>query len=276
MKFSQFELTFDRTLIMGILNVTPDSFSDGGKFLDANAAIAQAKQMVHDGADIIDIGGESSRPGSEPVSEQEELRRVLPVIRALAPAINVPISIDTYKPAVAQQTLEAGACMINDITGLRDGAMIAVAAKHHVPVVLMHIQGRPKTMQEHPVYDDVIADIKRFFVERIAAAEQAGISDIILDPGIGFGKTTEHNLQILHRLDEFQELGRPLLIGPSRKSFIGNLTGLPVEERLEGTIAAAVIAAYNGANIVRVHDVKACKRALLVADAIKTMPVVSV
>lgn len=254
---------------MGVLNITPDSFSDGGKFLDAQQAISHAQQMVADGADIIDIGGESSRPGSDPVSEAEELRRVLPVITALAPTINIPISIDTYKPAVAQQALQAGASLVNDISGLSNAEMAGVVADYGAPIIVMHMLGTPKTMQENPEYQDVVKEIKGFFVEQIKVADKAGITDVILDPGIGFGKTTEHNLQILHRLKEFQHLGKPLLVGPSRKSFIGNITGLPVEDRLEGTLAAAVIAAYNGANIIRVHDVKECKRALQITDAIR-------
>ena len=254
---------------MGILNVTPDSFSDGNLFLDPNKAINHAKQMIKDGADIIDIGGESSRPGSEPVSEEGELRRVKPVIAKLAKELKVPISIDTYKPKVAEECIKQGASIINDINGLRNEEMIKVAAKYEVPVVIMHMQGNPKTMQQSPVYNDVIAEIKEFFSMQIKKAKKSGINDIIIDPGIGFGKTTEHNLQILKNLSAFKELNCPILVGPSRKSFIGNITGLPVNERLEGTIASISIAIMNGANIVRVHDVKECKRAVMVADAIK-------
>ena len=253
---------------MGILNVTPDSFSDGNKFLDPEKAIAHAKQMVKEGADIIDIGAESSRPGSDPMSEEEELQRLLPIVSRLVKEIDVPISIDTYKPQVAEACLTLGAHMINDISGLRNKEMIAVVSKHKVPVIIMHMLGDPKTMQENPMYTDIVQEIKTFFEERIQQAKAAGITDIILDPGIGFGKTVEHNLDILNRLKEF-DVGYPLLIGPSRKSFIGHITGLPVEERLEGTIAAVCVGLINGASIFRVHDVTACKRALQIVDAIQ-------
>ena len=268
-KCGKYELKFNKTLIMGILNVTPDSFSDGNLFLDAGKAIAHAKQMVKDGADIIDIGGESSRPGSDAVSEEEESRRVSAIIKKLAKEINVPISIDTYKPKVAEECIKLGASIINDINGLRNEEMIKAAAKYKVPVVIMHMKGTPKTMQHNPVYKDVIEEIKEFFSQQIKKAKKAGIKDIIIDPGIGFGKTAEHNLQILKNLSEFKELNCPILVGTSRKSFIGNITGLPVNERLEGTLAAISIAIINGANIVRVHDVKECKRAAMVADAIR-------
>ena len=254
---------------MGILNVTPDSFSDGNLFFDAGKAINHARQMVKDGADIIDVGGESSRPGSEPVSEDEELRRVSQIIKKLKDEIKVPISIDTYKPKVAEECIKLGASIINDINGLRNEEMIKVAAKYKVPVIIMHMKGNPKTMQKNPEYEDVVKEIKQFLAQQIKKAKKAGINDIIIDPGIGFGKTTEHNLEILKNLNKFKELNCPILVGPSRKSFIGNITGLPVNERLEGTIAAISIAIMNGANIVRVHDVKECKRAVMVADAIK-------
>ena len=254
---------------MGILNITPDSFSDGGQFLRLDQAIAHAQQMVADGADFIDIGGESSRPGAAPVSEAEELDRVIPIIDALTKSFSVPISIDTYKPRVAELALEHGATILNDITGLQNPDMVKVAAKFHAPVILMHMLGTPQTMQQNPTYSDVITDIKTFFKKQLAIAHAAGITDIILDPGLGFGKTLEHNLTILKRLNEFTDLGYPLLIGPSRKSFIGTLTGLPVEDRLEGSIAATVIAALNGAKIIRVHDVKESKRALQIVDAVK-------
>ncbi len=257
-----------RTFIVGILNVTPDSFSDGGLFLDAEKAVAHAKQMLADGADIIDIGGESTRPGSDPVSEQEELRRVKPVIESLRKEINAPLSVDTYKSRVAEECLRLGVDMVNDVTGLRNKEMRDVVAKYGASVVVMHMQGEPKTMQVSPTYNDVVADIKAFFQERIAQARQAGIEDIILDPGIGFGKTIEHNLQILKRLHEFSDLGFPIMIGVSRKSFIGNIAGLPVTERIEGSLAAASIAVMNGVNIIRAHDVKETKRALQIVDAI--------
>lgn len=256
---------------MGILNVTPDSFSDGGKFLDTEHAVAQAKQMIADGADIIDIGGESSRPGSEQVSEKEELRRVIPVVHRLLHEVNVPLSIDTTKPTVAEECLKAGVHLVNDITGLKNKKMISVVAKYNVPVIIMHMQGEPKTMQKNPIYNDVVKDIKRFFTQQIKEAKKKKIKTIILDPGMGFGKTTEHNLEILRRLHEFSTLKCPLLVGPSRKSFIGNISGLPVTDRLEGTLAAMSIAIMNGAHIIRVHDVRECKRAAQIADAIKNV-----
>ena len=232
-----YTLRFEKTLIMGILNVTPDSFSDGGLFTDVDTAVAHGKKMVSDGADVIDVGGESSRPGSAPLSEKEELDRILPVVTRLLDEVSVPISIDTYKPLVAEACLKAGAHLINDITGLTNPEMRKVAAKHNVPVVLMHMQGTPKTMQQNPIYKDVIGEIKAFFQEQIATARKAGIQHIIIDPGIGFGKTVEHNLQILKHLGEFKTLSCPILVGPSRKSFIGMITGLSVKERLEGTIS---------------------------------------
>ena len=264
-----FKIPQDKTIIMGILNVTPDSFSDGNLYLDVDKAVEHAKQIVDDGADIIDVGGESTRPGSKTISEDEELKRVTPVIKRLVKEINVLISIDTYKPKVAEECLKLGANLVNDITGLRNNEMIEAVAKYNVPVVVMHMKGMPKNMQENPTYTDVVKEIKEFFVDRIDKAKSSGIKNIIIDPGIGFGKTTEHNLQILKRLGEFKDLDRPILIGPSRKSFIGNVTGLPVNGRLEGTLAAISVAVMNGANIVRVHDVKECKRAVQIADAIK-------
>ncbi len=256
------------TRLMGILNITPDSFSDGGEWHNnADRAVAHAEQMIADGADIIDIGGASSRPGAAPVSVAEELDRVIPIIDRLKNTI--PLSIDTYQPRVAALALEHGATILNDITGLGNPDMVKIAARFRAPVIIMHMQGQPQTMQQNPTYSDVITDIKTFFKKQLAIARAAGLSDIILDPGLGFGKTLEHNLTILKRLGEFSDLGCPILIGPSRKSFIGAITGLPVADRLEGSLAAAVIAAMNGANIIRVHDVKATKRALQIADAVK-------
>ena len=254
---------------MGILNVTPDSFSDSGLYFTADKAIKHAKQMVEDGADIIDIGGESSRPGSDPVSEGEELKRVKPVLERLIREVNVPMSIDTCKPKVADKCLKLGAGMVNDTNGLRNEEMVNVVAKYKVPVVIMHMKGNPKNMQENPVYEDVVVEIKNFLSEQINKAKNAGIRDVIIDPGIGFGKKTEHNLQILKRLREFKDLNCPILVGPSRKSFIGDITGLPVNERLEGTLASISIAIMNGADIVRVHNVKECRRAVQIADAIR-------
>lgn len=267
----EYTLRFEKTLIMGILNVTPDSFSDGGRFNTVDTAIAHAKQLVIDGADIIDIGGESTRPGSEPLSEKEELSRVLPIITRLGKELNVPLSIDTYKPGVAEACLRAGAHLINDITGLTNPQMQQVAVTHDVPVVMMHMLGTPKVMQQNPIYQDVIDDIHAFFQRQIQTAKQGGITQLIIDPGIGFGKTLHHNLLLLKHLERFTDLGCPLMIGPSRKSFIGMITGLPVNERLEGTLAAVSIAVQNGANIIRVHDVKQCKRTLQVIDAIRSV-----
>jgi dihydropteroate synthase len=265
----EYTLRFEKTLIMGILNVTPDSFSDGGLFNDVDTAVTHAKKMFSDGADLIDVGGESSRPGSEPLSEKEELARILPVVTRLVDEVSVPISIDTYKPLVADTCLKAGAHLINDITGLTNPNMRKVASKNNVPVVLMHMLGTPKIMQQKPVYQDLLGELIAFFQKQIAQAHNTGIQQIIIDPGIGFGKTVEHNLQILKHLETFKTLGCPLLVGPSRKSFIGTITGLPVNERLEGTIAAVTVAVMNGANIVRVHDVKECRRVIQVVDAIR-------
>ena len=265
----KFELKFNKTLIMGVLNITPDSFSDGGLFVDADKAVAHARQMAEDGAEIIDVGGESTKPGSEHVSEEEELKRVKPVIERLVKEINVPISIDTCKPKVAEECLELGASLVNDITGLRNKEMIKIIAKHNIPVVIMHMKGEPKNMQQNPAYKDVVKEIKEFFRDRINKARDYGIDNIIIDPGIGFGKTAGHNLQILKRLNEFKDFGCPILVGPSRKSFIGNITGLAANERLEGTLAAISIAILNGADIIRVHDVKECKRAAQIADAVR-------
>ncbi|HIG99710.1 MAG TPA: dihydropteroate synthase [Thermoplasmata archaeon] len=262
-------LRFEKTLIMGILNVTPDSFSDGGRFNTLDTAIGHAKKMVADGADIIDIGGESSRPGSEPLSEEELFGRVLPIVTRLVREIPVPISIDTYKPGVADVCLRAGAHLMNDITGLTNPAMRKVATDHDVPVVMMHMLGTPKVMQQDPVYQDVVGEITTFFQRQLKIAKKAGISQLVIDPGIGFGKTLEHNLLILKHLDTFKTLGCPLLVGPSRKSFIVTITGLSVNERIEGTLAAGPMAVLNGADIVRVHDVKECRRALQVVDAVR-------
>ena len=271
MMLGNYKLDLNKTLVMGVLNITPDSFSDGGLFVDVDTAIAHAKQMVNDGAEIIDVGGESTRPKSEAVTEEEELNRIVPVIKRLVNKVKVPISVDTYKPKVAEECIKLGANLVNDITGLRNKEMIEVVAKYKAPVVIMHMKGEPKNMQENPTYKDVVKEIKEFLNDRINEAQKAGIKNIIIDPGIGFGKSAEHNLQILKRLNEFKELKCPILVGPSRKSFIGNITGLPVNERLEGTIAAISIAIMNGANIVRVHDVKECKRAVQIVDAVKNV-----
>ncbi len=255
--------------VMGILNVTPDSFSDGGKFLSVDRAVEHAHRMVEEGADIIDIGGESSRPFSEPVSEEEELRRVIPVLEELD-GLKVPISIDTYKPRVAEEALKRGASIVNDIYGLRREGMAEIAREYDAAVVIMHMKGEPKNMQVNPHYEDVIGEITRFFRERVEFARSHGIEDdrIILDPGIGFGKRLEDNLMIIRSLGSFRCLGYPILMGTSRKSFIGKVLDLDVSERLEGTIATNVISLMNGASIFRVHDVKENVRALRMAQAV--------
>jgi dihydropteroate synthase len=259
---------------MGIVNVTPDSFSDGGRYLDPGDALAHALELIEAGADILDIGGESSRPGAESVPLEEELRRVLPLVRELAPITKIPLSIDTVKPAVAEACLDAGARIVNDITGLRDAEMLRVTARARAAAVVMHMRGEPRTMQQAPVYADVVAEVTEFLRDRLAAARAAGIEDVAIDPGIGFGKTAAHNFAILRRLEEFSALGAPVLFGPSRKSFLGSLPGSTVgrtepAQRLEGTIAAVVIAAIKGASVVRVHDVAACRRALQVVEAMQ-------
>ncbi len=257
---------------MGILNVTPDSFSDGGRFFDKEDAVAQGEALAAAGADIIDVGGESTRPFSEAVPAEEEIRRVVPVIEKLAHRVSVPISIDTTKAQVAAQALETGAVIVNDIGALRlDPAMANLVADREVPVVLMHMQGTPRTMQENPQYEDVVAEVQRFLSDAIYRAEEAGIdrSKIIVDPGIGFGKTVTHNLQLIKDLSAFLGLGVPVLIGPSRKSFISKLLGPGDERREVGTQAAVTAAAMNGAHIVRVHDVERTRQTLKLVDALR-------
>lgn len=261
--------TSEKTHIMGVLNCTPDSFYDGNKYLSTEKAIAHAEKMIEEGADIIDIGGESTRPGSEPVSEEEELTRVIPVIRELREKNKeISISIDSYKPTVIEQAIKSGATMVNEITGLQNDDICKIAARYQVPVIIMHMLGTPKNMQQNPQYNDVIKDIMVFLKQQIKKAESYGIRYIILDPGIGFGKTLQHNLEILKRLSEFKVLNKPILIGASRKSFINMIRPTPVEDRLEGTLAAHAVAVMNGANIIRVHDVKEHKKMLVVLDAI--------
>ena len=260
-----------QTHVMGILNVTPDSFSDGGRYLDVQQALMHAEMMVAEGATLIDIGGESSRPGASPVSIDEELERVVPVVRALSNAVDVLISVDTSKPEVAHHALEAGAHIVNDITALcGDPAMAGVVAEMEAGVVLMHMRGTPRTMQKAPQYGDVVNEVCSWLKEKAQNAEARGIAAerIIVDPGIGFGKTTKHNLEILKRLSEFRELDKPLLVGTSRKSFIGNVLEVPVTERVEGTAATVCWAIAHGADIVRVHDVKANVRAAQMTDAL--------
>jgi len=262
---------FSRTHIMGTLNVTPDSFSDGGRFFKLEDAIRQGMKMVEEGADIVDVGGESTRPGSDPVSMGEELSRVIPVISHMSKKTDVPISIDTYKAEVAKQALDAGAQMINDISALRfDQKMRKIASEYKVPINLMHIKGTPKNMQKDPWYEDVIGEIRGYLKQSIKTAQEAGIEKekITIDPGIGFGKRLEDNLNILKNLKKISILGCPILIGCSRKSFIGKILDLPVEERLEGSLAALAVAVMNGANIVRVHDVKESVRVAGMVDAI--------
>jgi dihydropteroate synthase len=249
--------------------VTPDSFSDGGRYLDAGAAVRHGVELVGDGAAVLDVGGESTRPGALPVGEAEELRRVLPVVEGLAGVATV--SVDTSKAAVAEAAIEAGASIVNDVTALRgDGDMAALCAERGVGVVLMHMPGTPRTMQDDPRYEDVVDDVKAFLAERVDAAVAAGIDEerIWVDPGIGFGKTLEHNLELLRRLGELRGLGRPLVIGTSRKSFIGKIDGSAVDDRVGGTIASSVLAAAEGADVLRVHDVAEMAQALRVAGAI--------
>lgn len=274
LRWRDFDLDLSsKTHVMGILNITPDSFSDGGLFYEPERALEHALKMVEDGADIVDIGGESTRPGSEPLPEEEEIRRVVPVIKRLSAQIKVPISIDTYKSRVARAAIEAGASIVNDISGLRfDPEMKKVVAEYKVPVVIMHIKGTPKTMQLNPTYEALIPEIMDYLREGIMIAKEAGIPEelIIIDPGIGFGKTFEHNLEIINNLREFTYLERPILVGPSRKAFIGKILGdVPPLMRFEGTLAAVAISAYNGANIVRVHDVPETVKVLKVVDAIR-------
>jgi dihydropteroate synthase len=258
-----------RPLIMGILNVTPDSFSDGGRFLEPDAAVARAIEMADEGADLIDVGGESTRPQAVPVDLDEELRRIVPVIGEVRRRLSVPITIDTTKAEVARQALESGADAVNDVSALqRDDRMAEVVAAAGCGLVLMHMQGAPPTMQVAPHYDDVVQEIKQFLLARMECARSAGIAEdqILLDPGIGFGKNFSHNLAILGRLAELSELGRPVCVGVSRKSFIGQIVGRPADDRLIGSVTAAVLAMLQGARVLRVHDVAETRQALAVAD----------
>lgn len=261
-----------QTLLMGVLNVTPDSFSDGGLFFDREKAIAQGLKMVEEGADLIDIGGESTKPGSKPLGLEEELRRVIPVIEALVKEVDVPISIDTYKSTVAKKAIEAGAQMINDISGLHfDPDLAHVASKEDVPLILMHIRGTPETMQKDVHYESLLSEILQYLRGSIQRAESAGLDpeQIVIDPGIGFGKTLEDNLLIIKNLQELRILGKPILLGTSRKSFIGKILNTDVTERLEGTLSSIAIGVLNGAHIIRCHDVLEAKKAISVADAIR-------
>ncbi|RFA30612.1 dihydropteroate synthase [Alkalilimnicola ehrlichii] len=259
--------------VMGILNVTPDSFSDGGDFFNPEAALAQAYALVEAGAAIIDIGGESTRPGAPPVSVEEELRRVVPVVEALAPALPVPISVDTSKPEVMQAAIAAGAGMVNDVMALRAPGALETVAGLGVPVCLMHMIGTPRTMQQAPRYGDVVTEVRRFLLDRVDACLAAGIAreQIVLDPGFGFGKTVEHNCRLLRELNRIIDTGLPVLVGMSRKSIFGRLLNQPVDRRLPGSLAAAVIAAWQGARIIRAHDVQATVEAITVTDAFATL-----
>ena len=262
----------DKTHVMGVLNVTPDSFFDGGKYFDPDRAFERALEIEQEGADLIDIGGESTRPGSDPVEISEEMRRVIPLIEKLKGKISIPISIDTKKSEVAEAALQAGASIVNDVSAFRaDPEMISVVAKYNVPVVIMHMKGTPKTMQNNPTYEDIIGEIYRYLDETIQMAVERGISKnkIIIDPGIGFGKKWEDNFVILGCLKEFQNLMCPILVGVSRKSFIGWALDLPEEKRLMGTAGAVAASVMNGANIVRVHDVKEIVQVVRIVDRIK-------
>jgi dihydropteroate synthase len=259
---------------MGVLNVTPDSFSDGGLYLDLGAAMAHAEKMVKEGADLIDVGGESTRPGSTPVSIEEELKRVVPVVRALV-IEGCPVSIDTSKPEVASRCVEAGACVVNDVTSLRNPAMVAVCAEAGCTVCLMHMQGEPNTMQRDPTYGDVVTEVRDALLRSADLAIAAGVryEDVWIDPGIGFGKTVQHNLQLINHVDVLVTTGHPVMVGVSRKSFIGKVLGTdedpaPIEQRLDGAIAAQVIAQLKGARIVRTHDVASAARAARLAAAV--------
>jgi dihydropteroate synthase len=270
------ELAWDaarpRALIMGIVNVTPDSFADGGRYLEPDAAVAHARALAAAGADLLDVGAESTRPGSPGVPAGAERARLLPVLERLLPAAPCPVSVDTSKPEVAEAALALGAHMINDVTGLAAGPELArLCARAGAALAVVHMQGTPRTMQEAPRYDDVVGEVRARLAAAVAAAEGAGLAreQICVDPGIGFGKTVAHNLTLLRRLDAFRALGRPILVGVSRKSFIGALLDLPPSERLEGTIGACVMAVVAGAHVVRVHDVAAVRRAVRVAEAIR-------
>jgi dihydropteroate synthase len=267
-------LRLDRPRVMGIVNVTPDSFSDGGQHALTEAAVAHALRLAGEGADVLDVGGESTRPGAVPVSLEDELRRVVPVIERLARATTLPISVDTSKPEVMRAAVAAGAGMINDVYALRREGALAAAADLGVPVVLMHLLGEPGSMQDDPRYDDVVADVHRFLAERLFACEMAGIprSRLVVDPGFGFGKTLEHNLRLLRQLGRFADLGVPVLAGLSRKRSLGEITGRGVDERLAASLAAAVLAAEYGARLIRVHDVAATVDALKVWSAVSAQP----
>lgn len=273
LNWSKFSLDLgQRTHVMGILNVTPDSFSDGGRYLEVNRAVEHALEMAREGADIIDVGGESTKPFSQKISSDEELDRVIPVIEALSKELAIPVSIDTCKGEVARESLKAGASIINDISALRlDPQMASIAAKAEVPLILMHMKGTPQSMQENPVYNDVVSEILDFLDDAVERAKQAGINEnlIIVDPGIGFGKTFDHNLEIIRDLSHFGSLKRPVLLGSSNKAFIGNILDKEAHERDTGTMATIAAGVMNGAHIVRVHNVRKAVDTVRIIDAIK-------
>lgn len=269
----RFRLELTRPLIMGVINVTPDSFSDGGRFADVEAAVGHARSLIAEGADILDVGGESSRPGAKPVSLEEERRRVLPVVKALA-ACGIPVSVDTRKPELMREAIAAGASMINDVAAFTAPGALEAVAGSSAALCLMHMRGEPQTMQDDPRYTDVVREVREFLAQRVEAAERAGIRKerIVVDPGFGFGKTLDHNLELLRNLRELAGLDVPVLVGLSRKTMLGKITGREVGERLFASVAAALIAVQNGAHIVRVHDVAATRDALAVWNAVKSAP----
>ena len=268
------KLEFTRPQVMGILNVTPDSFSDGGRFLRRVSALEHARRLIDEGADILDIGGESTRPGAEPVPLEEELKRTIPLIESIRAFSDIPVSIDSSKPEVMRAAAEAGADLINDVWALRRPGALEAAVETGLPVCLMHMRGEPGSMQQNPQYDDVVSEVRDFLLQRAEVAQQAGIprSRILLDPGFGFGKNLEQNLQLFRALDRFKATGYPLLVGISRKSMIGGITGRPVEQRLAGSIAFAVLAAQAGSDVIRVHDVAETRDALAIVQAVEDQP----
>jgi dihydropteroate synthase len=270
LRCGRFSLALDKPLVMGVVNVTPDSFSDGGRFQDTAAAVSHARRLAEEGADILDIGGESTRPGAAPVSDDEELRRVLPVLEALVP-LDKPISVDTRRPGVMKAALAAGASMINDIQALTEPYALEAVASTGCAVCLMHMKGEPATMQREPRYDDVVGEVKAFLKEAVRRCMFAGIGRdrIVIDPGFGFGKTVRHNLQVLRGLPAFQELGVPVVAGLSRKSTIGHITGRPVDQRLAGSLAMALLALHGGAKILRVHEVAETRDVIAIWQAYK-------
>jgi dihydropteroate synthase len=271
LNFPQGAMDLRTTRVMGILNVTPDSFSDGGQYADAERAVARALQMIEEGADIVDVGGESTRPGAKPVSANEEIDRVVPVIEAIRATTDLPISVDTSKPAVMRAAAAAGASMLNDVRALREDGAVETAAELGLPACIMHMQGEPRTMQKDPHYEDVVIEVSDFLRERVDTCVAAGMNtaNLVLDPGFGFGKTLEHNLALMRRLDVLVKTGQPVLVGVSRKSMIGQLLGDPDRERVTGSVTLALAAARKGAHIVRVHDVRETADALRIDSAVK-------